>query len=124
MTKDEIIKAVDGQLSGYLWGGHCKCVHKNKWGEWIADCIVYNPDYEHGLAGVRAISEPKPREWQFMVQIKTSSIGELTRLYRAENDKRLPTFIESMGFIDENAPQSPYIIENLNRIEYELLTLF
>lgn len=105
MTKDELIKSVNGCLGCFLWGGHVVDMHKNEWGEWIADCIVYNPDYQDRTA----ISKPKPRKWQYMVHIVEICGTTSTHLFRAHNDKRDKTFTECEGFYDENAPRSPYI---------------
>lgn len=38
--EQEIIKAVNGQLGGFPWGGRCLSVHKNQNNEWIAECKI------------------------------------------------------------------------------------
>lgn len=115
MTKQELIKKVNASLSCFLWGGHVIDVHKNQWGEWIADCIVYNPDYFEN----RAISLPKPRNWQYMIEVYKAFSVEGVILHPAHDDKREMTFVESLGFYDENAPRSPYIDELVRKYEYE-----
>lgn len=105
MTKEDLIKRVNASLSGFLWGGHVVDMHRNAWDEWIADCIVYNPDYRDNTA----ISAPKPREWQYMVHVENLYGKTYVTLYRAHDDKRDMTFTEECGLYDERAPRSPYI---------------
>lgn len=114
LTKEELINQVNNTLRYFMWGGYVVDMHKNDWGEWIADCIVYNPDYRDNVA----ISKPKPREWQYMIDIVELSIGFSVQLYKAHNDKREMTFIESLGFYDKDAPRSPYIDELVEK-EYD-----
>lgn len=119
-TTKDIWQAVNGQLSGYPWGGEVVAVRQNQWGEWIADCHVWG---QYGL-------NPEDPDWvyyrqgdekcpirQFMVRIcRIYSDGSISvTLYEAKNNKRLPTFCEECGIIDRCAPPSPYIVEPIKK---------
>ena len=115
MTAEEVKRHVNGQLSGYPWGGDCFEVHKNQWGEWIANCHIWgcygyspsDPNWRYYKQG-----DPETPVSQFMVAFHQFVDGEpYSVLWKAENDKRKPNTKEMLGDLDEFAPPSPYIVE-------------
>lgn len=120
ITAEEIKKAVNEGLRYYPWSGECIDVHKNQWGEWIADCHIwgprgYSPDdpnwhwYHEGdedcpVSQKMITIYPDPYRFGFDYP--------WIRMWDAKNDKREPTFIEEGGImLDPDAPPSPYIVE-------------
>lgn len=120
ITADDIRRAVNVSLSGYPWGGECIKVHKNKWGEWIADCHIWgqygtspeDPNWVYYSAG----DENCPiRQKMIVVDRDPYRFGfdyPSISMWDAKDDKREPTFVEEGGtMLDPNAPPSPYIVE-------------
>lgn len=114
------MRLVNGQLSGYPWGGEVIDMHKNEWGEWIADCHIWGQYGSAETGHYYARGDADCPVTQMMVQPMldwkyrdSECDAELwVRLWRAKDDKRLPTFVEEDGItLDENAPNSPYIVE-------------
>lgn len=120
ITADKVKEMVNGQLSGYPWGGECFEVHQNRWGEWIANCHIWgyyglspsDPNWRY-----HAKDDPECPVHQFMVQIKHSFMfgDSYCILWKSENDMRKPNFTELLGGLDEFAPPSPYIVEPIKK---------
>lgn len=122
-TAVELIKAVNAKLSGYPYGGECVNVHKNQWNEWIADCHIWGP---YGKS-------PSDPNWKFyteedadcpirqkmiVVDLNSHRFGldyPSITMWDAKDDKRLPTFVEDGGALDDKAPLSPYIVEPIKQ---------
>lgn len=92
--------------SSFMWETKVKNIRKNEFNEYIVDCIIVYPDHKDNVA----ITKPYPHECQYMVDVDINwSTGQTHCIYKSKNDRREPTFIESLGFFDKNAPRSPYI---------------
>ena len=115
LTAGDVKKHVNGQLSGYPWGGDCFEVHQNQWGEWIANCHIwgyYGRDPEDPNWRYYPKDDPECPVQQFMVAFHQFSGDDIySVLHEAENDKRKPNTTEMLGDIDPFMPPSPYIVE-------------
>lgn len=114
ITAEEIKKAVNGQLSGYPWGGECIDVHKNQWGEWIADCHVWG--VRNGGTHLQVAyweGDPNCPVSQFMIECHRKWGFDYVKMWEAENNMRKASFSEEGGFFDPDAPRSPYILAKI-----------
>lgn len=118
-AKKWLTRLVNNQLSGYPWGGEVIDMHKNEWGEWIADCHIWGQYGSAETGHYYTRGDADCPVTQMMVQPMldwkcrdSECDAELwVRLWRAKDDKRLPTLEESRMVFDEYAPSSPYIVE-------------
>jgi len=120
ITKELVEKQMNATLSYFPWGGKVIAVHRNEWGEWIADCKIpghYSRDCDGPNGHYYRMEDADCPIRQFMVVLEyhESIYGMepwwLTRYYEARDNKRLPTFREEGGvLLDPDAPPSPYIV--------------